>query len=147
MKSLKTFFLLAFITIPIIELYLLISIGKAIGSLNTILIIIITGVIGSSMVRHQGIHTLELIKQDMASGKFPGDRILSGLFILVGGVLLITPGVFTDFIGFMLMIPGNRRLLVSYLKNNFHDKLNNSTGNGMFFTNADNIKNDHDIEL
>lgn len=136
--------IILFIAIPILEIYLLISIGSAIGVNLTLGIIILTGIIGSWLVRKQGLKTLQLINKDLAEGKLPADRIISGLLILVGGVLLITPGIFTDFVGFMLMVPGNRRILIKVIKEKFQTGIENNSSN-FFFFNGKNIDNNPEL--
>lgn len=102
---------LLFTVVPIVELYLLIQIGGVIGSLPTIGIVVATGAIGAWLARREGRRAMEEIQASMQRGELPDDALLSGLMVLVGGVLLITPGVMTDFVGMSLLIPPMRRLI------------------------------------
>ena len=93
---------LIFIIIPIIEIAIFISIGTNIGILNTIGIILITALVGIYLVRRQGINLLFNAQKNMSQGIIPTDEIKGGIFLLVSGLLLITPGFFTDCIGFAM---------------------------------------------
>ncbi|MHC4870499.1 MAG: FxsA family protein [Planctomycetota bacterium] len=129
------YLILAFTLIPVFEIYLLINIGSIIGAPMTIVVILATGIAGGWLVRRQGLLTITLIKKDFSEGKVPADRIISGLFIIIGGVLMITPGFFTDVIGFLLMIPGNRRFLAKQMKQKLSDGNFQNSGSSFFFHN------------
>jgi UPF0716 protein FxsA len=107
---------LLFTVVPFIELALLIKIGTIIGLFETILIIVITGMAGALMVRSAGIECLFRIQKNMDSGIIPTDDLFSGLLILVAGAFLLTPGLITDAVGFVLLIPVSRELVKKYLK-------------------------------
>lgn len=111
---------LLFTIVPAIELALLITIGTRIGALNTIVIVLATGFIGAYMVRAEGLDVVKRLQRTMAEGAFPVEEILDGVMVLVSGALLITPGVMTDIIGFLMVIPKSRepikRLIKIYLK-------------------------------
>jgi UPF0716 protein FxsA len=107
---------LLFTIIPFVELGLLIKIGTVIGTLETIMIIIITGFIGAFMVRAAGIQCLFRIKNDLNSGVIPTDELFNGMLILVSGSFLITPGLITDAAGFVLLLPSAREIIKSYIK-------------------------------
>ena len=109
-------FFLFFILIPIIEVVLFITIGKYIGLWNTILIIIITGIIGAVIVRNQGIATLKKGLEEIKSNKIPLQSILEGIAILISGAFLLTPGFLTDAIGFALFVPNLQRLIALFIK-------------------------------
>lgn len=104
-----------FLVIPVIEVYLLIEVGGLIGAGWTILLIIITAVIGVNLLRQQGISTLTRANQAMSQGQIPAMEMMEGLFLAVGGALLITPGFFTDAIGFICLLPFTRRGIIKYL--------------------------------
>ena len=87
--------------IPIIEIAIFISIGSEIGVLNTIAIILITALVGIFLVRRQGINLLFSAQRNMSQGIMPTEEIKGGIFLLISGLLLITPGFFTDCIGFV----------------------------------------------
>ena len=99
---------LLFTVIPLIELYLLIRIGTWIGALPTVLIVLTTGFVGAWLARLQGFQVWSRIQTEINQGRFPGDPLLDGLLLLAAGLLLITPGVLTDVLGFALIIPASR---------------------------------------
>ncbi len=107
---------LLFILIPAVELVLLIEVGKLIGPLPTIGLIVGTGFIGATLARHQGLTVLSRLRSEIGVGHLPGDALLDGALILVAGALLVTPGVLTDAVGFLLLIPPTRRVLKRSLK-------------------------------
>ncbi|MCK4423749.1 MAG: FxsA family protein [Candidatus Omnitrophica bacterium] len=117
------YLILLFTIIPVLELAVLIKVGTCIGAGNTILIVILTGVAGAYLARSQGILTLIKIQEDLNRGIMPGDKIVDGLMILCGGVMLLTPGLITDLIGFMALIPATRYLIKHWLKNKFKDMI------------------------
>ncbi len=108
--------LLLFILVPMVDLYVLLLVADWLGGMETVALVIVTGVIGASLARHQGISVLTAVQTDMHEGRLPTDHLLSGLLVLVGAVLLLTPGILTDVVGFLLMVPGNRRLVIRLLK-------------------------------
>ncbi len=105
-----------FILVPIAELYILLEIGRRIGVYLTIGIVIVTGIAGAYLVKHQGFNVLYKIKNQMNEGILPTDSLLEGLLILIGGIFLATPGIITDIIGFLLIIPQSRSIVFEYLK-------------------------------
>jgi UPF0716 protein FxsA len=103
--------LLLFICVPLGELYLLLLLGRYIGALNTVLIVILTGVIGGYLTRREGLSTLRKIREKLSKSKLPGGELLDGAFILISGVLLITPGIITDLLGFLGLVPLTRKVM------------------------------------
>ena len=95
---------LLFILIPIIEIAIFITVGSNIGIINTIAIIIITALVGIFLVRRQGIHLLFNAQRNLSQGVIPTKEIKGGIFLLISGLLLITPGFFTDCIGFAIFL-------------------------------------------
>ena len=91
-----------------IELVLLIKVGSYFGLFNTIAIVILTAVIGAYMVKMEGIGVMYRIQKSMQEGIFPADELINGMMILVAGGLLLTPGFFTDVIGFLMVFPFTR---------------------------------------
>jgi len=104
-----------FLIIPIIEVYLLIEVGSIIGAGWTILLVVTTAIIGVNLLRQQGMSTLMRANQVMSQGQVPAMEMMEGLFLAVGGALLITPGFFTDAIGFICLLPFTRRAIIQYL--------------------------------
>jgi len=108
--------ILLFIFIPLIELALLIQIGQWMGIFNTIMLVILTGVFGATLARVQGLKVVNRINRDLASGIMPSDALFDGVLILIGGIVLLTPGVLTDLFGFFLLIPRGRQWIRDWLK-------------------------------
>ena len=108
--------ILIFTIVPFIELSLLIEIGARIGTLNTIMVIVITGVIGAFMARIAGLNVLFKIQENLREGVFPRDELFDGILVLIGGVLLLTPGLLTDALGFFLLLPFGQALVRRWLK-------------------------------
>ena len=111
--------LLLFIAVPAVELILLIEIGQRGGAIATIGLIIGTGIIGAALAKQQGINTLARLKKDLENNQLPAEPIVDGLIILLAATVLITPGVITDLIGFLCLVPAFRGLLKNYLKRKF----------------------------
>ncbi len=109
-----------FLVIPIIEIYLLIQVGGYIGVLPTIALVVLTAVIGASLLRSQGLQTYMRFNQALGEGRVPANEILEGVALLIGGALLLTPGFFTDLIGFFCLLPITRRPVVTFLVNRFN---------------------------
>ena len=97
-----------FAVIPVIELYLLIKVGSLIGALPTVALVLSISLAGAWLVRHQGFEILRRIQSELAQGRLPAAELLDGAMVLVGGVLLLTPGFFTDFLGLFFLIPFTR---------------------------------------
>ena len=115
-----------FTIIPVIELSVLIKIGSSIGVLNTILLVIFTALVGAYLVKMEGIGVITRFQNNMATGIFPAEEILDGAMILVAGALLITPGVVTDIIGFLLVIPASRQIIKRFLRGYIQKKISAS---------------------
>lgn len=107
---------LLFIVVPFIELYLLLTMGRHVGLVPTLAFVIGTGLLGAFLMRLEGLRVLRDWQLSMAQGRIPEDGILSGALILVGGALLILPGVLTDVIGLLLLIPPTRRFVASRIR-------------------------------
>ncbi len=108
--------ILLFTVIPLIELYLLIQVGRYFGAFHTIMIVLITGITGGLLARGQGLSVQRQIRVDLQNGIIPTDSLIDGCFILIAGALLITPGMITDIFGFVLMVPFFRGWLKKRLK-------------------------------
>ena len=107
---------LIFAIVPVIELSLLIKVGTLIGTLNTIILVIATAMVGSYLVRMEGLSVIYRFQQNMQEGIFPAEEILDGAMILVAGALLVTPGVLTDIIGFSFVFPMSRMAIKRLLR-------------------------------
>lgn len=104
-----------FFIVPLIEIYVLIEVGSVIGAGWTILLVVLTAIIGVNLLRQQGLSTLMRANQVMSQGQIPAMEMMEGIVLAVGGALLITPGFFTDFIGFICLIPQTRRGIIRRL--------------------------------
>lgn len=106
--------LLIFIVVPIVEIGLFIQVGGAIGLWPTLAIVILTAIAGTALMRAQGIMTLKRLQNSLSDGTNPADPMAQGAMILVAGVLLLTPGFFTDGLGFALLLPPVRTMLIRW---------------------------------
>ncbi len=126
------FVALIFLVIPVVEIYFLIQVGEQIGALWTVLLVVLTAVIGVRLLKQQGLSTLMKAQQKMQSGTIPAGEMVEGIALLIAGAFLLTPGFFTDFIGFLLLIPQTRKAMVilfavkiaEKLKKQMHSKMN-----------------------
>ncbi len=107
---------LLFVGVPLLELFILIQMGRLIGLLPTIVLVIVTGLAGATLARLEGLRTLWNIRGELARGRLPGNALFDGLGILVGGALLLTPGILTDLLGFSFLFPPTRTLLLRQLR-------------------------------
>ena len=119
-------FFIIFIGIPALEIFLLIKIGGKIGALNTVALIFLTAVIGIYFAKLQGIQTIKSGMVNLYQNKAPIYEIISGASIALAALLLIIPGFFTDFIGFLLLIPFTRKILFNFA---FKNKVKQNTKN------------------
>ena len=103
---------LIFIAVPVIEIFLLIQVGSVIGAWWTIGLVILTAIIGVRLLKIQGISTLMRAQEKMQAGNMPAQEMLEGIGLIVAGAFLLTPGFFTDGVGFCLLIPPIRRAMV-----------------------------------
>jgi len=101
--------LLLFLLVPVIEIYLLIEVGSMIGAIYTILLVVLTAVVGAALLRWQGFTTFQRVREAMARGEVPAIEMMEGVVLLLCGALLLTPGFFTDAVGFLALIPAVRR--------------------------------------
>ncbi|MDP6968878.1 MAG: FxsA family protein [Gammaproteobacteria bacterium] len=113
------FLFLLFIAVPIIEITVLIQVGQWIGALWTIALVVLTAFIGINMLRVQGLATLNRANWRIQSGQLPAQEMVEGIFLAIGGALLLTPGFITDAFGFMCLLPFTRGLMAVALKKHF----------------------------
>ena len=111
---LKLLFL--FTVVPTIELYLLFEVADRIGGLETIYLVIVTGIVGASMAKREGLSVIQQIQEGAINGEPPANKLVEGLMVLVGGILLVTPGIMTDAFGLSLILPWSRKMLVGIVK-------------------------------
>lgn len=129
----KLLFIL-FLIVPLIEITILIEIGQIFGVGYTIALVVGTALLGAALLRHQGISTLARVQMSMNQGKLPATELVEGLMLLIAGALLLTPGLFTDAFGFLVLIPVLRQRIAQHLVMNViqsHIKTNtNQTSSG-----------------
>lgn len=101
-----------FLIVPLFEIYLLIKVGGLIGAIPTVFMVVFTAVLGALLLRQQGFSTLARLQAALARGEIPAIEMLEGAMLLCGGALLLTPGFFTDTIGFICLIPPLRRRVI-----------------------------------
>ncbi len=106
---------LLFIVVPLVELYFIIVVGDIIGALWTVLLVLLTAVIGVNLLRIQGMSTLTRAQRNMEQGQIPAMEMMEGVALAFAGVLLITPGFITDTIGFLCLIPASRQAIIRYI--------------------------------
>lgn len=111
--------LLLFIVLPATELALLIEVGRRIGTGATLGVIVVTGMMGATMARRQGLGVLRAIRTETAAGRLPAAQLVDGLILLIASALLVTPGVLTDAVGFLCLVPSFRALLRGLLRQRF----------------------------
>ena len=110
------FFIILFLMVPFAEILLLISVGSAVGALNTIGLVLATAVIGGIIIRVQGTEILWLVKVKLTQGQLPAVELFSGLMLIVSGILFCTPGFCTDAMGFLLLVPKIRTKFTQMIK-------------------------------
>jgi len=107
------YILLLFVTVPLLELYVLIEVGRGIGGIWTILLCLFTAALGGLLIRIQGLLTLLDAQKHLAQGEVPTAHVLYGLMLAVAGLLLFTPGLVTDTLGFVLLVPPVRKIIAN----------------------------------
>ncbi len=112
---------LAFTIIPVLEIYLLIKLGSFLGALNTVIIVILTGIIGAYLAKLEGLHTMTKVREALNRGEMPAEGMLDALLILVAGIVLLTPGFLTDIAGLLILIPQTRFLFKRWLRKKFDE--------------------------
>ena len=107
---------LLFTIVPVVELAILIKLGSHIGTLNTVALVIATAVAGAYLVRLEGLNVTIRFQRSLIEGRFPAEEIFDGAMVLAAGALLLTPGLITDIVGFLLVMPPTRRVLKLYIR-------------------------------
>ena len=132
------------IIVPIIEIYLLIQIGSQIGTITTILLIFITAIVGIYYAKYEGLNTLKSGFLSLKKNEIPAYEVISGAVIAFSALLLIIPGFLTDLIGFFLIFPITRKLILNIFFRNFnHNQKKNNFIDGEF----EEIEDDHDRKV
>lgn len=128
-----------FILVPFVELYILFKLAEITSPFMTLSIIIITGMLGAYFARQQGRIVLSDINRQVGNGEMPADGLINGLCVLIGGILLLTPGVLTDILGFSLILPITRIVTVKFIKRHYRQLIKG--GNVHIHTNM-NVNNE-----
>ena len=139
---------LLFIVIPIVEIVLFIKIGSLLGLWLTILVVVLTAIVGANLVKSQGLNAIKQVQSSFLQGQDIARSLINGTLILIAGVLLLTPGFFTDFIGITFLIPMTRNMWISYGIKHFPgfvfiNSNNNSKNNPHFKEKNDVIDGDY----
>jgi UPF0716 protein FxsA len=114
---------LLFVGVPLLELFILIQVGQWVGLWPTIGLVVMTGFAGAALARLEGLRTVWSIRGELAKGRLPGNALFDGLAILVGGALLLTPGILTDILGFSFLLPPSRRFFLKKIRKNLEERL------------------------
>ena len=104
-----------FVIVTLLEIYVLVSVGESIGRFSTILLVVITALIGSTLLKQQGWSTMAKAQNAMANGQTPAFEMMEGVVILISGVLLLTPGFLTDIIGLLGLMPFSRAYFIDHI--------------------------------
>jgi UPF0716 protein FxsA len=118
----RLFLFIAFVVVPIVEIALLIALGNAFGFWPTFALVVATAFLGSWLVSLQGRATYDQVRTQLNSGQIPGSAIAHGGMILIAGAFLLTPGLLTDALGFLLLIPAVREMIRKRLMNRYVDR-------------------------
>jgi UPF0716 protein FxsA len=116
-----------FVLVPVLELVLLIQLGRVVGVLPTVGLVLLTGAVGAWLARQEGLRTLVTFQNELASGRLPAQSGFDGICILVGGAFLLTPGILTDLAGFALLLPPSRRWLQKRIRRGLQRRIEEGT--------------------
>ena len=125
---------IVFTILPVAELYLLIKIGGIIGALNTVIIILITAVSGAYLTKTQGVLVFSQIKAAINESRIPTKELLHGLFVLIGGLALLTPGFITDVVGITMLVPFIREFYIKFATHLIQNKIKTGEWKFNFFS-------------
>ena len=123
-------FALLFIVIPIVEIYVAVLVGHAIGVLNTIGLLVLLSVLGVWLTKHEGLSVISRIRQQLDAGRMPTNELIDGALVVAGGVLLIAPGFVTAAVGLLLLFPPTRVMARGILKRRFRGRVTYFGGSG-----------------
>ncbi len=116
--------ILLFTALPLAEIYLLVKVGTAIGVIPTALLVVGTGVVGATLARKEGLSVLRRTREKFRQGQLPAEELIDGIVLLVSGAFLLTPGILTDVIGLVGLIPWFRKKLINYGRSWFKKEWN-----------------------
>lgn len=109
-RPITWFLVIAFVVVPIVEIYVLIQVGQVIGAWWTILLLVLDSIIGSWLIKREGGRAFQALRTALASGRMPADELADGALILIGGTLMLSPGFVLDILGVLLIVPLTRPL-------------------------------------
>ena len=112
---------LLFAVIPVAEIYVLVSVGGAIGVLPTVALVLLTALAGAHLARMQGLAVMMRIRENLAQGFMPAAELLDGLLIFLAGMTLLTPGFLTDIMGLLILLPATRNIFKRWLRKKFDE--------------------------
>lgn len=135
--------LLLFLIVPLIETWVLIQVGSAIGVWSTIALVILTAIIGSQMARFQGLQTLREVQACQQRGELPAQPMIEGVILLIAGVVLALPGLITDMLGFLMLIPQIRKPVA---KRVLRSTIVSQQGAGTYHQSSNSDNDSHTIE-
>lgn len=115
--------LFIFIVVPIAELALLLKVNEYLGWASTLAVVIITGFVGAVLAKVEGMSVLSRIQSDLRNGIMPAPRLMDGVMILIAGALLVTPGLMTDAVGFLLLVPPVRAAIRHYIRRQIESRM------------------------
>jgi UPF0716 protein FxsA len=118
---------LLFVLVPVLELMLLIRMGDWIGLWPTLGLILTTGLAGAALARAEGVRVFFQFQRELLSGRLPGQALLDGISVLIGGAFLVTPGILTDLAGFALLLPPTRRLIQARVRRSLERRIKDGT--------------------
>jgi|TARA_B100001179_G_scaffold7334_1_gene5080 UPF0716 protein FxsA len=124
MTTVLIFLVVAFLAVPIVEIYLIVEVARYAGILNTVVLLILVSVAGAWMVRREGLGILRRAQEELATGRVPGRQVVDGLLVLVAGALMLTPGFATDALGLALLFPPSRIAVREVLIRRFARRVN-----------------------
>jgi len=108
--------MLLFTIVPIVELFILFKVAEVTSAMTTVVLVLVTGIAGAYLAKSEGRIIISKIKNELNAGRIPGNDLLNGLCVLVGGAFLLTPGILTDVVGFSLVLPGAREIYKAVAK-------------------------------
>jgi len=108
--------LLIFVGISLLELVLILRVGQVVGIWYTVLLLVLTSLLGVLLAKYQGFLTIRQMQSSLSYGQMPGDAMLDGILVLVGGILLFIPGFITDIVGFLCLLPISKKVIREYIK-------------------------------
>lgn len=111
-----------FVVVPVVEFTLLIEIGRRLGTLDTLILIFGTGIVGAYLARLEGFRVIRRIQRDLHAGIMPTGQLLDGVLVLIAGVVLLTPGLLTDIAGVVLLVPATRYPIKAFIRNRIRNR-------------------------